>query len=162
MRLSLTRLFAAAFLCAATGAFAQHAPLQVTGAWARATVAGQGGTGAFMTLQSGQDLQLVGASSPAAGVAQVHEMKLDGDTMRMRQVKALPLPAHQSVALTPSGHHIMLMDLKQPLAAGSTIQIELKLQDAAGKPLTQTVDVPVRQNAPEGAAHGAMHGAHGS
>jgi copper(I)-binding protein len=164
MRFSLTHFFAASLICAATGVSAQNAPLQVSGAWARATVPGQVGTGAFMTLQSQQDLQLVGASSAAAGVAQIHEMKLEGDTMRMRPMKALALPAHQSVALTPGGNHIMLMDLKQALAAGSTIQVELKLQDATGKTLTQTVDVPVRQNASAGAGHGAaMHGgAHGS
>lgn len=162
MRFSSIRFFAATLACAAMGALAQNAPLQVTGAWARATVPGQGGSGAFMTLQPQQNLQLVGASSPVAGTVQIHEMKLEGNTMRMRAITALPLPAHQSVALTPGGNHIMLMDLKQVLTAGSTIPIELQLQDAAGQKLTQTVDVPVRQNAPAGAMGGGAHGSHGS
>lgn len=162
MRFSLTHFFAASLICAATGVSAQNAPLQVSGAWARATVPGQVGTGAFMTLQSQQDLQLVGASSAAAGVAQIHEMKLEGDTMRMHPLTELALPAHQSVMLKSGGNHIMLMDLKQALSAGSTIEIELHLQNNQGQPLTQKVEVPVRQNAPAGAAPAPAHGHHGS
>lgn len=162
MRFSLSRFLATALLCAASSAFAHDAPLHVTGAWARATVPGQGGSGAYMTLTARQDLKLVGVATPAANVAQIHDMKLDGDTMRMHALPALPLPANQSVTLAPGGKHLMLMDLKQVLTAGSTLQIELKLQDAAGQALTQTVDVPVRQNAPDGAAPPAAHGHHGS
>lgn len=162
MRFLLSRFLATALLCAAGASFAQTTPLQVSGAWARATVPGQGGSGAYMTLTATQDLQLVGITTTAAGVAQIHDMKLDGNTMRMHALPALPLPANQSVTLAPGGKHLMLMDLKQVLTAGSTLQIELKLQDAAGQALTQTVDVPVRQNAPNGAAPAAAHGHHGS
>lgn len=164
MRSFFSPLLAAVLAGFCLGAWAQTAPLQVTGAWARASVPGQNGSGAFMTLQAPQDLKLVGASSPAAGVTQIHEMKLEGDTMRMKHLASLPLPAHQNVTLRSGGNHIMLMDLKQTLTAGSTIQIELQLQDGAGQPLTQTVDVPVRQNAPAGAAPApaAAHGHHGS
>ncbi|OJU86643.1 MAG: hypothetical protein BGO13_11035 [Burkholderiales bacterium 66-5] len=158
----LLRSAIAALACAAAGAFAQQSPITISGAWVRATVPGQGGTGAFMTLQSPQALELVGASTPVAGVTQVHEMKLEGNTMRMQHLSALALPAHQSVTLTPGGNHIMLMDLKQPLAAGSTIPITLQLKDAAGAAITQTLQVPVLQQPPAGAAPAAAHGHHGS
>ena len=159
----LLRSAIAALACAAASAFAQPSPITISGAWVRATVPGQGGTGAFMTLQSPQTLELVGASTPVAGVAQVHAMKLEGNTMHMQHLPALALPAHQSVTLTPGGNHIMLMDLKQPLAAGSTIAITLQLKDAAGVAVTQTLQVPVlKQAAPAGAAPAAAHGHHGS
>lgn len=163
MSLSFNRFLVSALACVALGAIAQTQPLQVSSAWARATVPGQGGSAAFMTLEAAQDgLSLVGASSPVAGVAQVHEMKLIDGTMRMRHLPALALPAHQAVALTPGGNHIMLMDLKQQLAAGSQIQITLEFKDQAGKTSTQTVDLPVRQNAPDGTAPAPAHGHHGS
>ncbi|QXL84254.1 copper chaperone PCu(A)C [Comamonas sp. NLF-1-9] len=147
---------------APAGALAHEARVQVQDAWARATVPGQGGTGAFMTLQANHDLELVGASSPVAGVAQVHEMKLEGDTMRMHAVPSLKLGAGQSVTLKPGGHHIMLLDLKQPLKAGTQIDITLQLRDAQGASLNQTVQVPVRQNAPHGAPDAGAAQHHGS
>ena len=88
--------------------------------WVRATVAAQKATGAFMTLTSVQGAKLVGASSPAAGVVEVHEMKMVDDVMRMREVTALDLPADglhivcngHTVALTsPFTHTIRLLPL---------------------------------------------------
>ena len=60
------------------------AAVDVRDAWIRASVPGQSGTGAFMKLNAPSGARLVGASTPAAGVAEVHEMKMEGDTMRMR------------------------------------------------------------------------------
>jgi len=130
------------------------APVDVQNAWVRATVPGQSGTGAFMALRAPMGLRLVGASTPAAGVAEVHEMAMDGGTMRMRAVAALELPARQSVALAPGGYHLMLMDLKEPLAAGRSIALTLRFEDAAGVRTQREVQVEVRQ-APPGAGMGA-------
>jgi copper(I)-binding protein len=55
-----------------------------------------------MTLTSVQPAKLVGVSSPAAGVVEVHEMKMENDMMRMRQMPALDLPAGQLVKLAPA------------------------------------------------------------
>ncbi|MFT3815269.1 MAG: copper chaperone PCu(A)C [Acidovorax sp.] len=119
------------------------APVEATGAWARATVPGQSGTGAFMKLAAGSPLKLVGVSTPAAGVAEVHEMKMEGDVMRMRALPALALPAHQMVELKPGGYHLMLTDLKQPLAAGQSIPLKLTFEDAQGQRSTLAVQAPV-------------------
>lgn len=98
--------------------------------WVRATVAAQKATGAFMTLTSAKDVRLVGASSPAAGAVEVHEMKMVGDVMKMRHVPALPLPAGQAVALTPGGYHLMLLDVKQQFKDGDKVPLTLELEDA--------------------------------
>ena len=113
------------FLCAAAGAQTPAAPLQIDDAWLRASVPGQSGTGAFMRLTAREPLTLVAVRTPAAGVAEIHEMKLEGDVMRMRSIAQLPLPAGQSVELRPGGHHLMLMNLKTPLAAGSRVNLEI-------------------------------------
>lgn len=156
-------------LIAASTALAAHAmkpqppAVQVEGAWVRATVQGQSGTGGFMRLKSSRDLTLLGFRTPVAGTAELHEMAMQGDVMRMRPVEALPLPAGRSVELKPGGHHLMLMDLKRPLSAGSTVRLVLKLKAGDGKTLEQAVNVPVRASAPaggQGSADGHDHHGH--
>lgn len=118
--------------------------VKVEGAWVRATVKGQSATGGFMTLRASRDLTLVGFSSDAATDTELHEMAMDGSVMRMRAVERLPLPAGKAVVLKPGGHHLMLMGLKQPLAAGSEVQVELHLEDASGAHVQQAITLPVR------------------
>jgi hypothetical protein len=127
------------------------AAVDVRDAWVRPTVPGQSGTGAFMKLNAPSGARLVGASTPAAGVAEVHEMKMEGDTMKMREVKGgLALPPRETVELKSSGYHLMLMDLKQALAKGSTIPLQLRFEDAKG--VKSTLDLKLPVGAPEGAA----------
>ena len=116
---------------------------KVEGAWVRSAVPGQQGTGAFMKLTAAQAMQLVGVATPVAGTAEVHEMKMDGDVMRMRAVPKLDLPAGRTVELKPGGYHIMMMDLKQPLTPGSTVPLTLVLRDAKGVESKLELKVPV-------------------
>ncbi len=137
-------------------------PVRVDGAWIRASVAGQSGTGAFMRLTASEPLRLVGVASPAADVAEVHEMRMDGDVMRMRAVPGgLDLPAGQAVDLRPGGYHLMLMALKAPLQAGTQVPLTLVLRDARGQLRRQEIQVPVSLRAPAGAPAAAASGAAG-
>lgn len=130
-----------------SGAFAQ---VEVHGAWARATVAGQTAGGAFMTLTSKEGARLVGATSPAAGVVEVHEMAMDGNVMKMRAIPALELPAGRAVELKPGGYHVMLLDLKRPLTVGEKIPLELRFELTNRRQVTQSVTVEVRTAPPSG------------
>jgi copper(I)-binding protein len=135
--------------------------VEVKDAWARATVQGQKASGAFMTLTAKADTTLVGAASSVAGVAQVHEMKIDGNTMQMRALtEGLRLPAGKSVALKPGSFHLMLMDLKVPLQKDTTIPMTLRFKDAKGVESTLDVKVPVGTSAPGGDAGAHQHGMH--
>jgi copper(I)-binding protein len=93
--------------------------------WARATAPAQPVAGAFMTLSSDQDADLVAAASPVAKAVEIHEMKMEGDVMKMRALPRLALPAGQPVTLEPGGYHLMLVDLKQPLKEGDRVPITL-------------------------------------
>jgi len=112
--------------------------------WVRATVAAQKATGAFMTLTSTQGAKLVGVSSPAAGVVEVHEMKMVDDVMRMREVAALDLPAGKPVKLSPGGYHLMLLELKQPLKEGATVPLTLEIENAQKVRSKIVVEAPVK------------------
>jgi copper(I)-binding protein len=117
--------------------------------WARATVQGQMATGAFMTLTAKEGAKLVSVSSPVAGVAEVHEMKMNGDVMQMRPVQeGLALPAGKPVELKSSGYHVMLMDLKMALQKDTTIPMTLVFKDDKGKVSKADIKVPVSTVAP--------------
>ncbi len=129
----------------------QAQTVEVKNAWVRATVQGQKATGAFMQITAPAASTLVSVSTPVAGVAEVHEMKMDGDVMRMRPLtKGLELPAGKAVQLKPGGYHLMLMDLKLPLQKDTTIPVTLTLQDSKGVQSTQDLRVPVLSAAPAG------------
>ncbi len=154
----LSKAIAAGVLAAACTAQAQTtAPLKAEQAWARATVQGQSGTGAFMTLTASEPLTLNRVASPAAAVAELHEMKLEGNVMRMRALPSLALPAGQPVELKPGGHHLMLMELKMPLQPGTQVPVTLYYTDAKGKPGQIEVSVPVAVRAPAGVAPAHKH-----
>ena len=146
---------AAAALAGACAWAQQTAAVKVEGAWARASVQGQKGTGAFMQLTAKDGARLVRAESPAAGVTEVHEMKMEGDVMKMRAVPALDLPAGKTVELKPGGYHVMLLDLKAPLQKDSTVPITLVFRDAKGAESKLDLSVPVGTSAPGAAAPGA-------
>ena len=134
--------------------------VDVKNAWVRTSVPGQKATGAFMTLTAKDGAKLVNVSSPVAGVVEVHEMKMDGDIMKMRAVPTLDLPAGKTVELKPGGYHIMLLDLKAPLAKDSAVPITLVFQDAKGVESTLNLTLPVGTAAPGGATAGGMMDGH--
>lgn len=161
------RLLAVTLLSLAGTAWSQ---VTVSNAWVRATVPGQQATGMFANLTAKHDSTLVSASSPVAATVEVHEMKMEGDVMKMRAVASLPLPAGQAVSLKPGSYHVMLMGLKKPLPDGSTVPVKLVVEDAQKKQSTIDVKVPVKKMGPapggehaghdHGQGHGHGHGGH--
>jgi copper(I)-binding protein len=122
-----------------------HGQTTATDPWVRGTVAQQMASGLFVTLQTAQGGTLVAVSTPVAGVAEIHEMAMDGDVMRMRAMPGgLPLPAGKPVTLAPGGYHIMLMDLKQQLSPGDSVPVTLTIEGADGKRETLQLQAPVR------------------
>ncbi|TXC66946.1 copper chaperone PCu(A)C [Piscinibacter aquaticus] len=128
-------------LLASAATFAQTT---IADAWVRGMVAPQRATGAFMKITSPQGGKLVGVSTPAARVAEVHEMVMQGDVMAMRAIEALELPAGRAVELKPGGHHLMLMGIEQPLKAGDTVPLTLTIEGKDGKRETLELKVPVK------------------
>ena len=154
----MKKLFITGLLALTTAAWAQTT-VKVEDAWVRGTVATQKATGAFMRLTPSANARLVEAKSPVAGVVEIHEMAMENDVMRMRQVPGLDLAAGRTLELKPGGYHVMLMDLKQPLKAGEQVPITLVFEDAAQKRFTQEIKAPVTAlgggNAPMPMSHGA-------
>ena len=111
-----------------------RAQIEASEAWARATAPGQDTGGIFLDIRNRGDAEdrLVGASTPAAQSVQFHDMTMDGGVMRMRRKDAVNIPSRGSVELAPGGTHLMLVGLKAPLKAGTTIAVSLQF-DKAGR-----------------------------
>lgn len=135
-----------------------QAQVTVKDAWVRATVPHQKATGAFMQLQSAKDSRLVSVNTPLTPIAEVHEMAMQDNVMRMREVPAVELPAGKTVELKPGGYHVMLMDLAQQVKEGDTVPLRLVFEGKDGQRETVEVKAPVR--ALSAAAKPAAHGAH--
>lgn len=141
--MSLVRVFAlSTSMLVCLGAYAQV--VSVSDAWVRATVQGQKATGAFMKITSKDGAKLVGASSSAAGVTEIHEMKMEKDVMKMAAVGSLPIAPGGTVELKPGSYHVMLMDLKGPLADKSQVSITLMFEDSKGVKSKVDVTAPVK------------------
>ena len=123
----LKTLLATALTVLSFSAVAQTS-VQITDPWVRATVPQQKATGAFMQITAPKAMRLLEVRSPVAGVAEIHEMSMTDNMMRMRQIKELALPAGKAVELKPGGYHVMLLDLKGQVKAGDKIALTLVVE----------------------------------
>ncbi len=136
----MKQFFLPAFLLAAAPALAQGAGVEVQNAWARATAPHAEAGGVFLTLTDhGAADRVLGASTPAAATAELHETVEDHGVFRMKPIDALPLAPNASVALKPGGLHVMLFGLKQQLKSGDQFPLSLRFEHAP--PVTVTVTV---------------------
>ncbi len=125
--------------------------LQIENAYTRATVPGQQVAGGFFKIENkGAVDQLISVTSPVAGEVQLHEMAMEGNVMKMRQVKDIPIPAGGSVELKPGGLHLMFMNIKAPLATGEMVPVKLKFAKAG----EVEVKMPVNAMGAPGASRG--------
>ena len=159
--MKLTSVLKSAAAVAAVSAIAlasNFALAQVTvdAAWSRATVATTPVGVAYLTITNkAQDGDiLVSASFAGAGRVELHEHIKLGDVMQMRRVKVIAVPAGQTVKLQPSGLHLMLMELKEPLKAGSKIPLVLKFERAG----EVKVEAEVRKLGDSGPQGHSQHG----
>ena len=126
------------------GTIARGAPdgtLRVTHAYARPVPAGAVGA-AYLEIENPSSTadRLLSLSS-TVGTAELHEMKMDGDVMRMRKIASLEIPAHATIRFAPGGFHVMLTHLEHPLAADEHFRLRLQFERAG----EVDVDVPVEQ-----------------
>ncbi|MCW3480756.1 copper chaperone PCu(A)C [Neisseriaceae bacterium JH1-16] len=151
----LTRLAAAVCLCLSLPAFAhdvQAGSLTVSHPWSRSTAPTVAVGGAYLSVVNhGKEADtLLGASSPRAGMVELHQNLNQNGVMKMRELKdGLAIAPGQTVTLQPGGAHLMLMNLAKPLKNGEHFPLTLTFK-RAGK---VTVEVTVDDTAGAGDAH---------
>ena len=120
--------------------------------WTRATAPTAPSGGGFLTVTNNGAAadRLIAARSPAAEQVQIHEMKMDGNVMRMRELeKGLEIPPGATVMLKPGGYHIMFMELKAPLAKDAKVPVTLVFEKAG----SIDVDLKVEAMGAAGTGH---------
>ena len=131
-------------LCLLAAVTLAQAQVTIHAPWVRGTVPMQQASGAFMQLSADKTTRLVAAQSPVAKVAELHEMVMDNNVMKMRQIPGLDIVPGSTLDLKPGGFHIMLIELKQQLKGGDMVPITLVFEDTqTKKQFTQEVQAPV-------------------
>jgi hypothetical protein len=140
--------------CSASGATTSPGGLTTEGAWARKAPKTAGAGAAYLVLKNAGSTAdaLVGASSPVAETAEVHETyaieapmgsaepgATAGTMMGMRPIARVEIPAGGSLELKPGSYHIMLLNLKQELKVGEMIDVTLTFENA--DPITVKAEV---------------------
>ncbi len=112
--------------------------LEIGHPWSRATAPTAPTAGGFLKITNTGTTpdRLIAARSPASKSVEIHEMKMEGSVMRMRELeKGLEIPAGGSVTLAPGGFHLMLIGLVEPLKADTKVPLTLVFEKAG------TIDV---------------------
>lgn len=107
--------------------------LQIGHPWSRATPPSARTAAGFMTLSNKGATadRLVSVSSPSVERVEIHEMKMDGAVMRMRELeRGIDLPAGATVELKPGGFHLMMIDIKAPLMKDQKVPVTLVFEKA--------------------------------
>lgn len=134
------------------------AQVTVSDAYVRATPPMGPNTAAFMQLENNgdRDLALVSAASPQADKVELHRVLEQDGVMQMREVERIAVPAGERVSLEPGGLHLMLLGVKQPLAAGDEVSLELNWDNGETEQLVLPVK-DIRTKAQSGHGHGHHH-----
>ena len=117
--------------------------LDIIEPWARATPPTAQTGGGFLVIanKSTSPDRLIAAKSPVADKVKIHEMKMDGNVMRMREFDmGLEIPPGATVQLKPGGFHIMFMGLKAPFAKDAKIPVTLVFEKAGSIDVEMVVE----------------------
>lgn len=118
-----------------------HSALHVAHGWARASLGQNPNSAAYVTIhnpgKSGD--RLLGVLCAASKSCSLHKHVTVANVTRMEQVESLDLPSGAHIEFKPGGYHIMMFDLKGPLAAGTETAITFTFEEAGDLTITMPV-----------------------
>lgn len=115
--------------------------ISVEHAYIRSSIPGTTITSAYMKIENKGEktVTLLGASSKISSRIEIHQHSMSDGMMRMRQLDSIDINAKQQIVLQPSGLHLMLFNIKQPLQAQQKVELTLNFSNKA----PVTIQVPV-------------------
>ncbi|MGL4489981.1 MAG: copper chaperone PCu(A)C [Rhizobiaceae bacterium] len=125
-----------------TGATVTKGDITVSGSWTKAMLPSQPAGGGYLIIENKGAAadRLLSATSTVTTNLQIHEMAMEGDVMKMRELPdGLEVPAGGKVELKPGGFHLMFMDMTKGFKEGETVAVILKFEKAGDV----SVELPV-------------------
>src|SRR5471032_2566531 len=107
--------------------------IEIVQPWSRATPSTAPSASGFLTLTNKGNApdRLIDIETSAAKQAEIHEMKMDGAVMRMRELEnGVVLQPGQTIELKPGGYHVMFMGLKAPFVKDQKVPATLVFEKA--------------------------------
>jgi copper(I)-binding protein len=107
--------------------------LEIVHPWARATLKGSDVADGFMKIinHGSTPDRLLAVSVEFAKVGQIHDMKLEGDVMKMVELTGgLEIPAGATVELKPKSMHVMFIGVHEELVPDEVVDGELTFEKA--------------------------------
>jgi copper(I)-binding protein len=111
--------------------------------WTRATPEGATVAVGYLSItNNGPDAdRLTGGTFEDAGNVEIHEMKMDGDKMTMRELKdGLVIKPGETAEFKPNSNHLMFTGLKKPLAKGTNVKGSLTFEKAGSVDVSYKVE----------------------
>lgn len=109
--------------------------------YVRASIPGSNISSAYMKISNNGEkaVTLIDASSNISPRVEIHQHTLEAGMMRMRKLDDVTIGANEHITLQPSGLHLMLFDIREPLKSQQTIEMTLRFSDKK----TVFIQVPV-------------------
>lgn len=107
--------------------------LKIDHPWARATPKGARVAGGYMKITNNGTTpdRLLGGSTDAAQKLEIHEMRMDGSVMKMRELpNGLEIPPGATVELKPGSFHVMMTGVSRPFVKGERVKAALTFEKA--------------------------------
>jgi len=130
-----------------------QALVSIKDAWVRPTNPGQEVGAAYMTLTSKQDVNLLGVTADVTQSIEIHNMSMENGVMKMRMLETLMLKAGMPYKLALGGFHLMLFDLKKPLAVGKQVNFVFTFKSKDKRLFKQKLSVMVQAPIEDAATH---------
>ena len=148
LRYLFTLLAACALAAAAHAHQYSVGNLVISHPWSRPTVSGMPVGVAYLSITNNGPRQdsLISASTPAAARVEFHRSSMEAGMARMRPAGALVVGPHATITAEPGGLHLMLIDLKSPLVAGTSVPLVLHFQSAGE--ITVQLQIEPQDSAP--------------
>jgi copper(I)-binding protein len=119
--------------------------LLITGAWSRQSPMAADVAAGFLTIanQGQEDDRLIKAETTISSMTQLHDMKMEGDVMKMFEIPGgIAIPAGSTVELKPKSLHLMFMGLTKPPVEGEHFKATLTFEKAGSVEVNFDVKAP--------------------
>ena len=134
-------LFSILIVLSACGGTTQPA-VEIAHARSPAPPPGANVAAVYADMKATHDDKLLRAQTPIAEKVEMHSTTQENGMMQMRPTATVELPAGAPVSFAPGALHLMLVGLREPLAAPSKFPMTFHFESAGDVSIEVAVDAP--------------------